>query len=50
LERGDLGLGCERRKRSCPRKVLQLVSSWSRLVETSYEIGEVEYEILTSYA
>jgi hypothetical protein len=40
----------ERRKRSCPRKVRQPVSSWSRLVETSYEIGEVEYEILPSYA
>ena len=40
----------ERRKRSCPRKVRQTVSSWGRLVETSYEIGEVEYEILNSYA
>jgi hypothetical protein len=40
----------ERRKRSCPRKVRQPVSSWPRLTENSYEIGEPEYEILNAYS
>jgi hypothetical protein len=40
----------ERRKRSCPRKVRQPVSKWPRLTENSYEIGEIEYEILNAYA
>ena len=40
----------ERRNRSCPRKVRQPVSSWPRLMENSYEIGEIEYEILNAYA
>ena len=40
----------ERRKRSCPRKVRQPVSSWPRLAENSYEIGKIEYEVLNAYA
>jgi hypothetical protein len=40
----------ERRKRSCPRKVRQPVSSWPRLTENSCEIGNIEYEILNAYA
>jgi hypothetical protein len=40
----------ERRTRSCPRKVRQPVSSWPRLIENSYEIGEPEYEVLNAYA
>ena len=40
----------ERRKRSCPRKVRQPVSSWPRIAENSYEIGKIEYEILNAYA
>lgn len=39
-----------RRKRSCPRKVRQPVSSWPRLTENSSEIGEIEYEITNAYA
>ena len=39
-----------RRKRSCPRKVRQPVSSWLRLAENSYSLGETQYEILKAYA
>lgn len=39
----------ERRRRSCPRKVRQPVSSWPRLTKNSYEIGEIEYEVLYAY-
>ncbi|MGB8710249.1 MAG: hypothetical protein WCD39_10855 [Methyloceanibacter sp.] len=39
-----------RRKRSCPRKVRQPVSSWPRLAENSYSLGETQYEILKAYA
>lgn len=38
----------ERRKRSCPRKVRQPVSSWPRLTENSYEIGETQYEVINA--
>ena len=40
----------ERRKRSCPRKIRQPVSSWTRLTENSCEIGEIECEVLNAYA
>ena len=39
-----------RRKRSCPRKVRQPVSSWPRLAENSYSLGKTQYEILKAYA
>lgn len=34
-----------RRLRSCPRKVRQPVSRWSRLIENSYLLGSSNYEI-----
>lgn len=34
-----------RRKRSCPRKVRQPVSSWPRLTENSYSLGAAQYKI-----
>ena len=39
----------ERRKRSCPRKVRQPVSSWPRLTENSDFNGHIQYEILKAY-
>jgi len=40
----------ERRKRMCPRKVPQPVSSWPRLTENSCEIGNIDHGILNSFA
>lgn len=39
-----------RRKRSCPRKVRQPVSSWPRLTENTDARGSTEYEITAIYA
>lgn len=39
-----------RRKRSCPRKVRQPVSSWPRLTENFYSVGETEHKLLKAYA
>lgn len=40
----------ERRKRSCPRKVRQPVSSWPRLTENTYETGGIKYKVLKTHA
>lgn len=40
----------KRRKRSCPRKLRQPVSKWPRLTENSYEIGNIEHQVLNAYA
>jgi hypothetical protein len=35
-----------RRKRSCPRKLRQPVSSWPRLTKNTYQIGDTQSEII----
>ena len=36
----------KRRKRSCPRAVRQPIGSWPRLTKNTYQVGDLEYELL----